>query len=121
MPDSVLKALGTDLDTQLYLYEVVGAYWRPGSYLGEQPSKKLVGELRKPTVAIAKAEGWRVIYEQVNPRRAGATCRERYEGYKSSATIAEAVGRHLQRSEVWVFEAARPLFRGARRAGRGSE
>ena len=96
----LLKALGTDPDTQLYLYEVVGAYWRSGSYLGEQPSEKLVDELRKPTVAIAKAEGWRVSYEQVNPKRAGATCRERYEGYKSSATIAEAVANGASGADI---------------------
>jgi hypothetical protein len=80
----LLKALGTDPDTRLYLYEMVEANWRSGSCLSEQPSEKLVCEPQKPAVAIAKAEGWRVSCEQVNPKRAGATCRERDSGWTRS-------------------------------------
>jgi hypothetical protein len=62
------KALGTNPSTGLHLFKVVEAYWRFCSYFCEQPSEKSVAELRKPIEAITKAGGWRVRYEQVNPK-----------------------------------------------------
>ena len=58
-------------------------------------------------ISQALREGWRVQWEQVNPKRGGS--RAVYEMYKGATTLQEALDRGAERKDIrWDLDPAQP-------------
>jgi hypothetical protein len=74
------------------LREVIGAYWTSGSYPGDAiPNGP--PDLAEPTIRLARSKGWKVSFRQDNPKKAGSASWTRYENYKASVTLQEAIDK----------------------------
>jgi hypothetical protein len=65
------------------LREVVNGYWKTGSFpSGEIPSGPQP-ELAEATMELAIQKGWRIAFQQANPKKPNSLSWTRYEAYKS--------------------------------------
>jgi len=85
------KALIGDQDTERYLYDVILAFWKSGSYPGDDVVSSAVSKaLLEPTFNFAKQNNWNISYLQDNPKTVGSKCHRRYDGYKHATNFREA-------------------------------
>ena len=91
-PVEYYQALEEDPETRVYLREVIEAYWKSGSYPGDAiPNGP--PDLAEPTIRLARSKGWKVSFRQDNPKKAGSASWTRYENYKASVTLQEAIDK----------------------------
>ena len=96
LPAEYWKALMGDQLLLGYLVEVMGVYWKSGSYPEYVATFTKAGPTTtelNPAAKLAKASanGWKISWLQENPKGAGSKYRARYECYKGTATIAAAL------------------------------
>ena len=90
-PAEYYKALASDSSAKNFLCEVVNGFWKSGSFpqgdipLGPPP------DISTPTMALAVEHGWKIEYQQINPKQPGSDSWRRYELYKNCTTTAEAL------------------------------
>ena len=91
-PVEYYQALEEDPETRVYLREVIGAFWASGSFPGDEiPNGP--PDLAEPTIRLARSKSWRVSFRQDNPKKAGSASWIRYESYKASVTLQEAIDK----------------------------
>jgi hypothetical protein len=85
------KALLLNEDTENLLFDVLLAFWKSGSYPGDDQVTQVAEVLQEPTLQRAKQFGWEISWDQRNPKRIDTKSFERYEDYKSAKSIQQAV------------------------------
>ena len=84
------KALIGDAVTERYLYDVIIAFWKSGSYPGE--GDVMISEvMHEPTLKFARENKWKISFVQENPKKAGSMSYRRYEGYKQATSFDKAL------------------------------
>ena len=121
-PAEYFKALEEDGATKGYLREVVNVYWKSGSFPSDDIPSGPPPDLAEPTMALAVKNGWRIVFQQANPKTPGTECWSRYESYKRCTTTETALACGCRRTDLtwdWkhgfveVFDSALPLDREA--------
>jgi hypothetical protein len=70
---------------------VLLAFWKTGSYPGDDKVTHIAEVLHEPTIERAKTFGWNISWEQRNPKKIDSKSYERYENYKSATSIKQAI------------------------------
>jgi hypothetical protein len=87
----LFKALLLNEDTENLLFDVLLAFWKSGSYPGDDQVTQVAEVLQEPTLERAKQFGWEISWDQRNPKRIDTKSFERYENYKSAKSIQQAI------------------------------
>ena len=94
------KALLSDESTQNLLFDVLLAFWKSGSYPGDNSVTQIAEELHEPTIERAKMFGWNISWEQSNPKKFGSKSYVRYENYKNATSIQQALDKGATTSDL---------------------
>jgi hypothetical protein len=84
------KALIGDETTERYLYDVIAAFWKSGSFPGDD-AVVISKVMHEPTLKFARKNNWKISFVQENPKKAGSMSYSRYDGYKKATSFDEAL------------------------------
>ena len=117
LPAELYKAIMEDSETAPFVWKMVAHWWETGDYPGEFEVEKdadgkpidpmSIEAERKRLLQMAKADNWRLRFEQANPKTRGKTF-ERYERYKAATTFNGAVELGATWADlVWALDSRR--------------
>ena len=100
-PAEYFKALVEDVATMDFVRDVLNLYWKSGSFpKGDIPEGPPPPDLSEPTMKLAMKNGWRILFQQANPKKVGSASWDRYEAYKGCTTSAAALALGCRRADL---------------------